>query len=204
MAPDRVIRWLINQPFVSALRIRAFLLRPVGRISVFLDDTRLAPRGWYRARKPAEVIALVKTGHVGEVSLDFDLGLDKSGNPVEGYEFATWLEREVVEGRQLPIPELKVHSGNVVGHERLLRCRVDRADCCRRGRSISSSRGSSKRRADVALDSTPTSSKCCLGERMPKAAVGLADSSQQLGRAYLECACELDDCGETRVPTGSL
>jgi hypothetical protein len=121
MASDRVIRWLVNHPLVAALRIRAFLLQPHGRIKVYLDDARVASRGWYRARKPAEVIALVKTGHVGEVSLDFDLGLDKSGNPIEGYEFATWLEREVVEGRQLPIPELRVHSANLPGHTRLLR-----------------------------------------------------------------------------------
>src|SRR5689334_1375443 len=117
---ERLVRWAINQPLLAALRFRLFRLRPNGKIKVYLDDTRLAPRGWYRARLPQQVIDLVKTGHVEAVSLDFDLGLDKNGRPIEGYQFAVWLENEVVEGRQLPIPELFVHSGNVVGHSRLV------------------------------------------------------------------------------------
>jgi hypothetical protein len=121
MTIDRVVQLVINQQLIATLRIRLFLLRPDGQINVYLDDRRLAPRGWYRARHPKHVIDLVKTGHVSHVSLDFDLGLDSHGDPIEGYQFVLWLENEVVHGRQLPIPELKVHSGNIVGHERLLR-----------------------------------------------------------------------------------
>jgi hypothetical protein len=41
---------------------------------VFLDDRRPAPDGWTLVRWPDEVIALLETGAVEELSLDHDLG----------------------------------------------------------------------------------------------------------------------------------
>jgi len=116
----QLLRSLANQRLVASARIKLFLARPRGTVKVYLDDTRRAPRGSLRARVPDQVIELVKPGRVSEVSLDHDLGLDAAGRPIEGYAFVAWLEAEVAHGRQLPIPELKVHSANVVGHARLL------------------------------------------------------------------------------------
>jgi hypothetical protein len=45
-------------------------------MKVFLDDGRPTPAGWMRAYWPDEVIALLKTGRVEELSLDHDLGDD--------------------------------------------------------------------------------------------------------------------------------
>jgi len=44
-------------------------------VKVFLDDVREAPAGWIRCRTPDEVIVLLETGDVEELSLDHDLGL---------------------------------------------------------------------------------------------------------------------------------
>ena len=41
---------------------------------VFLDDERATPPGWVRTYWPDEVITLLKTGDVVELSLDHDLG----------------------------------------------------------------------------------------------------------------------------------
>lgn len=46
---------------------------------VFLDDERATPEGWVRAYWPDEVIALLETGVVAELSLDHDLGDDQRG-----------------------------------------------------------------------------------------------------------------------------
>ena len=45
-------------------------------MKVYLDDVRDAPPGWVRAHMPEEVIALLRSSSVTELSLDHDLGLD--------------------------------------------------------------------------------------------------------------------------------
>lgn len=77
-------------------------------MKVFLDDERVTPEGWTRAFWPEEVIALLKTGEVTELSLDHDLGDDEHGT---GYTVLLWLEEQVaVHGMQPPL--LRVHSAN--------------------------------------------------------------------------------------------
>lgn len=75
---------------------------------VFLDDTRNAPDGWALVRWPEEVIELLKTGTVDEVSLDHDLGDDAHGT---GYDVLLWIEEAVALHGFIP-PRLKVHSAN--------------------------------------------------------------------------------------------
>lgn len=91
-------------------------------MKVYLDDVREAPLGWVRAYTPEEVIGLLRSGLVEEMSLDHDLGLDTRDKERSGYSVLLWLEREVGEGRwSLPLPTIAVHSANPPGRERMRR-----------------------------------------------------------------------------------
>jgi hypothetical protein len=91
-------------------------------VKVYLDDVREAPPGWVRTYTPEEVIALLQSGEVEELSLDHDLGLDTPAAERSGYSVLVWLEREVGEGRwSFPLPDITVHSANPPGRERMRR-----------------------------------------------------------------------------------
>jgi hypothetical protein len=77
-------------------------------MKVFLDDERPTPKGWIRAYWPSEVIALLKSGLVEEISLDHDLGDDSRGT---GYDVILWIEQAVALHGFLP-PKIHVHSAN--------------------------------------------------------------------------------------------
>lgn len=77
-------------------------------MKIFLDDERATPAGWVRAYWPDEVIALMATGSVTEVSLDHDLGDDERGT---GYDVLLWLEEQVFTAGIRP-PKLSIHSAN--------------------------------------------------------------------------------------------
>lgn len=77
-------------------------------MKVFLDDVRVTPEGWVRTFWPEEVIALLKTGEVTELSLDHDLGDDEHGT---GYTVLLWLEEQVAVHGMTP-PAIRVHSAN--------------------------------------------------------------------------------------------
>jgi hypothetical protein len=89
---------------------------------VWLDDVRPAPDGWVHVRTPEEAINRLKTGEVEEISFDHDLGLDdyEDGRERTGYRVLLWIEEEM-HLRVVKPPNMRVHSGNVPGHERLLR-----------------------------------------------------------------------------------
>jgi hypothetical protein len=57
---------------------------------LFLDDERPPPEGWVRVRWPEEVIEILKTGKVIELSLDHGLGDDAHGT---GYDVILWIEQ---------------------------------------------------------------------------------------------------------------
>jgi hypothetical protein len=76
---------------------------------IFLDDVRPAPPGWTRAYWPEDVIELLKTGKVTDLSLDHDLGDDAHGT---GYDVLQWLEKAVAIENFRPIPNIVVHSAN--------------------------------------------------------------------------------------------
>lgn len=77
-------------------------------MKVYLDDERATPEGWVRAWWPDEVIALLETGQVSELSLDHDLGDDQRGT---GYDVILWIE-EAVALRGFVPPHIHVHSAN--------------------------------------------------------------------------------------------
>lgn len=84
-------------------------------MKVFLDDERPTPAGWTAARWPDEVIALLETGQVTDVSLDHDLGDDARGT---GYDVIVWIE-EVVAIRGFVPPRIFVHSANPTARQRM-------------------------------------------------------------------------------------
>ncbi|KWH44382.1 cyclic-phosphate processing receiver domain-containing protein [Burkholderia stagnalis] len=77
-------------------------------MKVFLDDVRETPTGWVRAYWPSEVIAMLKTDQVEELSLDHDLGNDEIGT---GYDVICWIEEAIVMFGFNP-PKIFVHSAN--------------------------------------------------------------------------------------------
>ncbi|OWQ91847.1 hypothetical protein CDN99_05600 [Roseateles aquatilis] len=82
---------------------------------VFLDDERSTPAGWVRAYWPDEVIDLLGTGRVVELSLDHDLGNDERGT---GYDVVLWIEEAVaLHGFQPPL--IRVHSANSSAREKM-------------------------------------------------------------------------------------
>ena len=84
-------------------------------MKVYLDDERPTPEGWTPTRWPEEVIDLLKTGKVTELSLDHDLGDDEHGT---GYDVVQWIEKAVVtEGFQPP--KISVHSANVSARQKM-------------------------------------------------------------------------------------
>ena len=82
---------------------------------VYLDDERTTPEGWVRAYWPEEVIELLKTGEVTEISLDHDLGDDDHGT---GYDVVLWIEEAVYTQNFVP-PMIKVHSANASARRKM-------------------------------------------------------------------------------------
>ena len=78
-------------------------------LKVFLDDERITPDGWVRAYWPEDVIELLITGQVSELSLDHDLGDDVHGT---GYSVLLWLEEQVIVNDFAPPKSIRVHSAN--------------------------------------------------------------------------------------------
>ena len=85
-------------------------------LRVYLDDERSTPEGWVRAYWPDEVIALLKTGSVSELSLDHDLGDDARGT---GYDVILWIE-EAVYTQGFKPPLIAVHSANQSARQKML------------------------------------------------------------------------------------
>jgi hypothetical protein len=83
---------------------------------VYLDDERATPDGWTRTFWPDEVIALLKTGEVSELSLDHDLGDDERGT---GYDVVLWIEEAVALEGFVP-PKISVHSANSSARDKML------------------------------------------------------------------------------------
>lgn len=88
-------------------------------MKVYLDDVRPTPEGWVRCFWPEEVIALLQTGQVTEVSLDHDLGdaekaITEKRREITGKLVLEWIEEQLVlHGRTPPI--MRVHSDNGPG-----------------------------------------------------------------------------------------
>lgn len=85
-------------------------------MKVYLDDTRLPPKGWILVKTPKQTIELLKTKKVTDLSLDHDLGDDEKIGT--GYDVLTWIEQEVY-FNNFPIPLIKIHSANSVSRVKM-------------------------------------------------------------------------------------
>ena len=74
---------------------------------------------WTAVTTPVEAIRLLETGAVEVISFDHDLGFEDDVE-LSGYEVLLWVEEAVALHGFTP-PEMRVHSANPPGHERLLR-----------------------------------------------------------------------------------
>lgn len=84
-------------------------------MKIYLDDERSTPDGWTRCFWPDEVINLLHTENVSEVSLDHDLGDDDRGT---GYDVLLWIEEAVLTRGYTP-PKLSVHSANISARQKM-------------------------------------------------------------------------------------
>ena len=89
----------------------------VSKMKIYLDDKRATPPGWKRCFWPDEVIKLLRTERVTEMSLDHDLGNDRRGT---GMDVLNWLENAVADPTHpsvkrttsLKPPKITIHSDN--------------------------------------------------------------------------------------------
>ena len=89
-------------------------------MKLWLDDRRTPPdESWHWATTPAAAIQLLRSGDVELISFDHDLGFEGDVE-LSGYDVLLWIE-EAVSVRGFSPPEMRVHSANPPGHERLLR-----------------------------------------------------------------------------------
>jgi hypothetical protein len=87
-------------------------------VRIWLDDRRPEPDGWVRCYTPEQVIELLQTQAVAELSLDHDLGLLDGPRERTGYDVLLWIEQQAAQG--YTPPEIHVHSANSVAHQRML------------------------------------------------------------------------------------
>src|SRR6476620_10392792 len=87
---------------------------------VWLDDRRVPPDpSWVWVKTPEEVIELLKTGEVVEVSLDHDLGILEGEREQTGYDVLLWLEEKVATEGFSPPTTISVHSANAAAAPRM-------------------------------------------------------------------------------------
>ena len=84
-------------------------------MKVFLDDIRKPPPGWVQVKWPTEVIEILKSGQITELSLDHDLGNDKRGT---GYDVLLWIEEQVITQGFNP-PKIRIHTANVSARQKM-------------------------------------------------------------------------------------
>ncbi len=82
-------------------------------IRIFLDDCRPCPDGYILAKNYIEMIKLLEEnkGQIEGISLDHDLGEDKSG-----YDVCKWM----VENDNYPEKFITIHSSNPIGVKNMM------------------------------------------------------------------------------------
>lgn len=84
-------------------------------MNLWLDDERNPPEGWIWVKTELEAIAALRRDEYEVISLDHDLG--EGGT---GYSVLLYLEAEVYRNHSFKCPEIRVHSANPVGRQRML------------------------------------------------------------------------------------
>jgi len=86
-------------------------------MKLFVDDIRPAMPGWMIVTNYQMAINFLSTMKVDIISLDHDLGEEKTG-----YDIAKWIEEKVATDPSYNPPHIIVHSANPVGCENIMRC----------------------------------------------------------------------------------
>lgn len=88
------------------------------KVNVYLDDWRIAPKGWIQAWNNEELIQIFENPEyqVNRLSLDHDLGEDANGDLLEtGYDFVkTFVEKGYV------CRAIHFHTANPIGKENMI------------------------------------------------------------------------------------
>lgn len=85
------------------------------KVQVWLDDERPMPSDYdVHVRTAEEAIALLKSGTVSKISLDHDLGQEKTG-----YDVAKWIEENAINGTLNKL-NVRIHTQNPVGNQNIL------------------------------------------------------------------------------------
>lgn len=97
---------------------------PLAEVRVWLDDDfddRAAPAGWIQVATADEVMRLLDTRHVVELSLDHDLGDDEhAGRGIDVIDYLA--EQQEVHGRNLwPRDGITLHTANPYGRDAMAR-----------------------------------------------------------------------------------
>lgn len=91
----------------------------MSNIKLFVDDLRIAPRGWIIARTITEAIRLLATQKVEEVSLDHDIAFQNERGEFTGkcsqenYSSVAWFIREMEEANKPK--KVYIHTANPDG-----------------------------------------------------------------------------------------
>lgn len=86
-------------------------------MKVWLDDERPMPSDFnVHVKTASEAILLVRSGRVSEISLDHDLGEERTG-----YDVAKFIEESAFNGTLSPL-KVFVHSANPVGARNIQEC----------------------------------------------------------------------------------
>jgi len=83
-------------------------LRDDGKMKIYLDDTRPAPKGWILVKNAPSAIKLLEEEEITEISLDHDLGDDLLGT---GYTVLLWIEEKVYTSNYSS-PVIHIHTSN--------------------------------------------------------------------------------------------
>ena len=97
---------------------------PIRELRVWLDDDvvdRRGPEGWVHVTTSADVIRLLDSGRVVELSLDHDLGNDQeAGRGIDVIDYLA--EQQEVHGRRLwPRDGITLHTANPYGRDAMAR-----------------------------------------------------------------------------------
>ena len=94
-------------------------------VKVFVDDKRPVPRGWQRVWRPDEVIKLLESGTVTDISLTHEVaGIGGIGDLI-----LLWIERAIVNWSFVP-PRITIHSSSSADRSSFVRAR-SQASCTR-------------------------------------------------------------------------
>lgn len=86
---------------------------------VWLDDQRRPPDlSWLWVKTQGEAINILRSGVVSGISLDHDLGPEKTCG--DGYKVISWIEHQAATEADWPVPQVYVHTANPAVRQKML------------------------------------------------------------------------------------